>query len=112
MSDGFKAERHLGKDYQILPMHKISGGIYGKPGIPLSINTLSQYSLGVAKGNRQKFYHIAKCNGTKQHDHHTKCKLWCSPLLHRMLTSGQIDLMLNFGIQCRASALALKIFCP
>ena len=117
MSDVFwvARQRHLGKDYQILPMHKISGGIYGKPGIPLSINTLSQYSLGVAGGATDKNFIILQSYATAQNSTITtqNASFGAPPLLHRMLTSGQIDLMLNFWhYNARASAAGFENLLP
>lgn len=117
MSDVFwvARQRHLGKDYQILPMHKISGGIYGKPGIPLSINTLSQYSLGVAGGATDKNFIILQSYADSQNASITTkdAHFGAPPLLHRMLTSGQIDLMLNFWhYNARASAAGFENLLP
>lgn len=109
MSDVFwvARQRHLGKDYQILPMHKISGGIYGKPNSPFSINALSQYSLGVAGGATDKNFIILQSYATAQNSTITtqNASFGAPPLLHRMFTTGQIDLMLNFWhYNARASA--------
>lgn len=109
MSDVFwvARQRHLGKDYQILPMHKISGGVYGKPDSPFSIKALSQYSLGVAGGATDKNFVILQSYAAMQHTPITtnNVKFGAPPLLHRMFTSGQLDLMLNFWhYNARASA--------
>lgn len=100
MTDAFwvARQRHLGKQFQMMPMHKISGGVFGPANANFDLTQLTENSLGIAGGATDKNYiilqsYLAKHSLSLDREN---LKFAAPPLLQRMTSQGQINYSVNF----------------